>query len=286
MATITDTGLNRIAATLGGNTADGEDGMGFTRIGLGQGNTDEATTDTALDSLITRSDLAIKAATTHEYLNTTEHSHTVHLSVQWTNAEATSIRELGVYGLQRDGLGGYDDKLIIRHVFSPLELQYNGIMPAGRVIQADVYVKMSDLSDATGFIVGFGPVTVSLVMAEPDFSPTAGLAFANLNVPGANIIPLTHARGGRTWEVYGYTDDYSFIDSLMAYAVPVSVGQSILGNQFVSSAFPSYTFRVQNKDFTYTAYPRCRIQNPIEVEQFGNWQWFYRFNIIQSYSDW
>lgn len=286
MATITDDGLNRIAATLAKNTEYGVDGWGFTRLGLGQGDADEATTDTELDSLITRSDLAIKTATTHEYLNTSIWPHTIHLAVQWTNIAVTPIRELGVYGLKSNGLGGYDDKLIIRHVFSPLELQYNGIIPADWILQADVYVPMSDLSDETGFIVGFGPVSVSLVMAEAAFSPSAGLSFADVDIPNANIIPLTHARGGKSWEVHGYTEDYDLIDSLAEYAVPLSVGQSLLGYQFVASAFPSYTFRVLKSDFTYSEYPRCRIQDPITVEQFGNWKWFFKFNVVQSYSDW
>jgi hypothetical protein len=110
-----------------------------------------------------------------------------------------------------------------------------------------------------------------------------GIYFNTTLLPNANINNIEESVGGKTWDISGFTDDYTKIQSIMILASDLKIGSSVSGLQYVISQRSSGTLIVK-PDVGYGPYvfnTRCFIQAPVSVEKF-NLTYFYSLKVVQS----
>lgn len=112
---------------------------------------------------------------------------------------------------------------------------------------------------------------------------SVGLCFNGKPIRNGSISSHTSPRVGHSWEIIGYTADFTEIQALQAYAGDIQVIKTITGKQHVNSILKPGTFRVYNKStHVYDVYTYCWIDGELKVDTFGEGWWF-SLRIVQSY---
>lgn len=283
MVTVTDAGLEYIAKFFN----DAESTAIINKIRIGSCKTAEVTTDTDLGTKYTDHGFEEATASTIEYTG-----GKLHLKKVFTNND-TAPREVWECGAFTSA-----GTCVCRHVFQPYELKNNNIVPPGETVTIDIY-----LSTAAGALecnreISYDPtvksyeytaaISISATVAA-DIDPSAyacergKICFNGVVLPNASPPKVTESRGGKTWNIKCYSDDYTKILTLIANQGLVQTGVSVTGYQYATSLQRYGALKIWNKTTgTHTTYLNCLLVGPVQVSPFGVGWWF-DLTIVQSY---
>lgn len=177
--------------------------------------------------------------------------------------------------------------------FGSADLSNGGEVPIGEPITITFVLTLTQstftrsVSSATN-ITYIGSIVITIA-ASGTITPGSftcirhGVCFNGRKITNCNIVSAPETRGGRVWDFTGYTEDYTDIEHLNAYAGPCEIGKTILGKQYVNSVLLPGTLRIWNTTtHTHDVYTYCWINGDIAVAEFGN-GWFFGLQVVQSY---
>lgn len=265
MATNTNVGLEYIAIFV----YSGYTNLLINKIRIGSSKTAEATTDTDLASKYTDHGFEEATASTIEYfLGTTAHPYTIHLQKVFTNNDPAdrAVWECGAFS--SDGV------CVCRHVFQPYELMNNNVVPVGQTATIDIYIN---------FIGGESSVDPGVINPSNFACEHGKICFNNYVLPNASPPEVTEGRGGKTWKIKCYSEDYAKILALIANQGLVQTGVSVTGYQYATSLQRYGALKIWSKTtHAHVTYLNCLLIGPVQVSPFGLGWWF-DLTIVQSY---
>jgi hypothetical protein len=241
------------------------DGDTYVKMQIGYGYTPVSESDTGLESEYTDYGFAETTVTgVVTPLDTTPPSTTRTFSHTFTNSytDERVVREVAVFSLA--------DEFLARCVFQENDIQNLCLVPESKDIDISVIMTFSystyyRYTDATGDI----DLTT--------FDHPAAICYNGNEAPNAGIETVTNALGMKTWVLTCSSQDRTLIDRIIRYAGPVTVGESITGNQYVVSAFRSGVLYIKDDDSYYNVY----MIKPVKEMVFGDNRLF-EVEIIQS----
>ena len=284
MATVTTAGLEYLAKFL----HDNESSAIINKIRIGSSQTAEAITDTDLGTKYTDHGFEEATASTIEYLNTATHPYTIHLQKVFTNNDTAdrAVWECGAFTSAGD--------CVCRHVWLPYELSNNGNVPPGQTITIDVYICISPDSAVYSYPNTHewtitGTFVISATVGNEAIDPKnytcehGKICFNGYVLPNASPPEVTEGRGGKTWKIKCYSEDYTKILALINNQGLVQTGVSVTGYQYATSLQRYGALKIWNKTAgTHTTYLNCLLVGPVQVSPFGVGWWF-DLTIVQSY---
>lgn len=252
-----------------------------TKMKIGSGDLAEAYSNTALENPYTSGGFNTATVTGVYTTNTLTFTNT------FTNDPDTdrTITEMGLFSTA--------GVLVARHLFNISEIVNLGIVPPGKSITLACILSFSESTISSSYIstptyiVTFdynlyisGSVTSTMDLTT--LATHSNVCYNGVELPNAVIKSFSEALGAKTWKFSCYTKDYTKVTNLMQYACPVTIGRSITGKQYVTSAYRSGCLALKNiQTLAMDKYSNVYMSEPIQVIPWGNGWWF-DVDIVQS----
>ena len=158
----------------------------------------------------------------------------------------------------------------------------DSIYPTAAVVAESSEYLPSHQGYANITAVEFDDPVVEIDFDTDDIDGVGVISYNGIEIKNGHIIHRDGPAGGESFDLGGYTKDYTDIEQLQQFAGKTSVSRSVTGKQFVTSPFRSGTLAVYDKTTrTYAKYSNAYIDGEISITPYGV-GWLYYLTVVCS----